>query len=388
MSASKKISIFGVTGSIGQSTVDLILAQPDDYEVIAVSADKNYEKLAQLAHQLKAQYAVLRDTSYVPALENLLEGSNITVLSGKEGLKKAAQIPVDTVVSAIVGLAGLEVTYTAIPYCKKLALANKESIVAAGENILSLAANHGTALLPVDSEHSAIFQVFEPSHRSTLHQIILTASGGPFRQLPLTDFPQITVEKALKHPNWDMGAKITIDCATLANKGLELIEAAILFQVPSSQIDVVIHPQSIIHSLVSYQDGSTLAQLGTPDMRTAISYALEWPQRKKTSVRPLNLVEIGHLTFEAPDEIRFPALKLARQALEAGQASRLIFNTANEVAVDAFIKKQISFQAISQVIEKTLEIPSPALLETVDHILNFDQQLRTKTLEIIKQYKN
>lgn len=383
----QKISIFGATGSIGQSTVDLVLATPLAFEVVAVTADKNAKKLAEIAIKTKAQYAVIADKSQQTLLETFLHGTTIQVLSGKQGLLEVAKIPVETVVSAIVGLAGLEVTYAAIPFCKKLALANKESIVAAGEQILSLAHHHGTKIVPVDSEHSAIFQVFEESNRAQLHKLILTASGGPFRQLPAEEFAHITVERALKHPNWEMGAKITIDCATLANKGLELIEAALLFNVSAAQIDIVVHPQSIIHSLVAYRDGSTLAQMGAPDMRTAISYALNWPHRGTTTVKPLDLIEISTLSFEAPDLDRFPALGLAREALIQGQASRIIFNTANEVGVDFFLKRLISFNEIPKIIESLLKKSLLPTLSTINDVIDFDQQLRHQAQEMIAQSK-
>lgn len=379
----QKISIFGATGSIGKSTLDLVFATPSAFDVIAVTAEKNADELAEIALKTNAKYAVIADETHHSTLKNLLHGTKTIVLSGKQGLLEAAKIHVDIVVSAIVGLAGLEVTYAAIPYCKKLALANKESIVAAGEQILFLANQHDTKILPVDSEHSAIFQVFEETNRARLHKLILTASGGPFRQLPAAEFAHISVENALKHPNWKMGAKITIDCATLANKGLELIEAALLFNVAADQIDVVVHPESIIHSLVAYQDGSTLAQLGMPDMRTAISYALSWPTRCATSVQPLNLAEIKNLSFEAPDLERFPALRLAREALTSGQTQRIIFNTANEVAVDHFLKGSISFMGIPRVIERLLEKVSSQSISTIADVVDFDQQLRLKAKEMI-----
>lgn len=378
MSSLKKISIFGATGSIGQSTFDLILANPSDFDVIALSAHKNAEKLAEMCLKTQAKYAVITDETQLPTLKKKLENSGIIALAGNKELLEIAIIPTDIVVSAIIGIAGLKATFACLPYCKVLALANKESIVAAGEQILEEAAKFKTRIIPVDSEHSAIFQVFEESQRSKLDKIILTASGGPFRTLPLEEFSKITVQQALKHPNWDMGAKITIDCATLANKGLELIEAAILFNVRSSMIDVVVHPESIIHSLVTYQDGSTLAQLGSPDMRTAISYALGWPNRIKTTVKPLNLVEIGKLTFETPNTDKFPALKFARQSLESGQAHRIIFNTANEIAVEKFIQHQIPFIAIPQVIETMLEKIVPPSLNSIEDISNFDELIRNE----------
>lgn len=385
MSFPQKISVFGATGSVGQSTLDILTATPTAFEVIALTAKKNAKKLAELAIKVKAKFAVIEENAQYPTLQKLLAGTNITALTGKEGLLETAQISVDIVVSAIVGLAGLETTYAAIPHCQKLALANKESIVAAGEQILALAAQHHTKIIPVDSEHSAIFQVFEESNRPYLHKLILTASGGPFRQLPHQEFAHITVEKALKHPNWDMGAKITIDCATLANKGLELIEAALLFNVPENQIDIVVHPESIIHSLVAYQDGSTLAQLGTPDMRTAISYALAWPNRCPTTVKPLDLIEVSKLTFETPDLTRFPALALARQALIHGQGQRIIFNTVNEVAVEHFLARKISFTRIPEMIKQMLESTSPPSFNNIGDIIDFDRKLRHDTQQIIHQ---
>lgn len=383
MTSAKKISIFGATGSIGKSTLDLVLANKEDFNVIALSAHKNAEKLADISLKTKAKYAIIDDKTQLPLLKQRLHNTETIVLSGDEGLLEAAQIQTDIIVSAIIGIAGLKVTYACIPYCKKLALANKESIVAAGEQILSHAQTHGTKIIPIDSEHSAIFQVFEESQRLNLHKLILTASGGPFRTLLKEDFPKITVEKALKHPNWNMGAKITIDCATLANKGLELIEAALLFDVESSMIDVVVHPESIIHSLVSYKDGSTLAQLGDHDMRTAISYALGWPNRLKNTVKPLDLIEIGKLTFESPNLDKFPALKLARFALETGQAHRIIFNTANELAVEYFTQRKIPFTAIPQVIETLLENIIPQSINTVEDVSNFDQIIRIKSCDLI-----
>jgi 1-deoxy-D-xylulose-5-phosphate reductoisomerase len=354
VSLSRRITILGATGSIGRSTVDLIEREPERFPVEALTAQSNVALLAEQALKLKARLAVIGDEALLPDLRQRLAGSGIECAAGTGAIVEAASRPADWVMAAIVGAAGLEPTLAAVRRGATVALANKESLVCAGPLVMREAALHGATILPVDSEHNAIFQVFDFDAADNVDRVILTASGGPFRTLSLGEMREVTPAQAIAHPVWSMGAKISVDSATLMNKGLELIEASFLFPVPESRIEVLIHPQSVIHSLVSYVDGSVLAQLGTPDMRTPIAVTLAWPGRMATPATRLDLAAIARLTFEVPDSARFPALTLARQALQSGGSAPTILNAANEVAVDAFLNGRIGFLDITRIVEQTL----------------------------------
>jgi len=377
----KKVTVLGATGSIGCSTVDLLHHHSDSFQVVALTGGSNVQDLVQKSLLLKPQLAVIKDSRLYKDLKEGLSGENIQVAAGDAAIVEAAEMPTDTIVSSILGTAGLLPTLAAIKQGTTVALANKESLVAAGSLMTAAVKEYGATLLPVDSEHSAIFQCFENHNRKSVETIILTASGGMFLNKQLHELSEITPEQATKHPNWNMGAKITVDSATLVNKGLELIEAHYLFDIPEPQIDVVIHPQSIIHSMVTYHDGSVLAQLGTPDMRTPIAYSLAWPNRITTPVKRLSLAEIGSLTFFPVDLERFPALRLARQALLEGR--ELVFNAANEIAVEAFLKSQITFLNIVDVIEEMLERTQFTRPTTLENVLEQDRLVRRETKECL-----
>lgn len=364
----KRISILGATGSIGKSTLDLIERSRDSFEVVALTASVNVAALADAAHRTGAKFAVIADESRLADLRDALSGSGCRAAAGTSALVEAATGDADLVMAAIVGCAGLRPTMAAVEAGKTVALANKEALVTAGELMTAAAQRHGATLLPVDSEHNAIFQCLAGSSGKDVSRIILTASGGPFRTSSLDEIKAATPAQAVAHPKWSMGAKISVDSATLMNKGLELIEAHYLFGLPSSRLDVIIHPQSVVHSLVEFLDGSVLAQLGSPDMRIPIAYALAWPERMETPARRLDLAAIARLEFEEPDLGRFPALRLAREALEEGGAAPAVLNAANEVAVASFLDGRIQFPEISYLVEKTLERnrrPAPGSIEEV-----------------------
>lgn len=351
---SRRVTILGSTGSVGRSTIDLVMREPERFPVEALTAQSNVALLAEQAMQVKAKLAVIGDETLLAELRQRLAGSGIETAAGAGAIVEAAARSAEWVMAAIVGAAGLEPTLAAVRRGALVALANKESLVCAGELVMREAALHGATILPVDSEHNAIFQVFDFDAPESIDRVILTASGGPFRTLNLSEMREVTPAQAIAHPVWSMGAKISVDSATLMNKGLEMIEASFLFPVPESRIEVLIHPQSVIHSLVSYVDGSVLAQLGTPDMRTPIAVALAWPGRMATPATRLDLAAIAKLTFEVPDFARFPALNLTRQALQTGGAAPTILNAANEVAVDAFLNGRIGFLDITRIVEQTL----------------------------------
>lgn len=366
-SPSRRVTILGSTGSVGRSTVDLIAREPERFPVEALTAQSNVALLADQALSLKAKLAVIGDETLLPELRQRLAGSGIETAAGAGAIVEAADRPAELVMAAIVGAAGLEPTLAAVRRGALVALANKESLVCAGPLVMREAALHGATILPVDSEHNAIFQVFDFAAPGNVDRVILTASGGPFRTLNLSEMREVTPAQAIAHPVWSMGAKISVDSATLMNKGLELIEASFLFPVPEPKIEVLIHPQSVIHSLVSYVDGSVLAQLGTPDMRTPIAVALAWPGRMPTPAARLDLAAIAKLTFEVPDFARFPALNLTRQALQSGGSAPTILNAANEVAVDAFLGGRIGFLDITRIVEQTLaRVPSGPLGELAE----------------------
>ncbi len=372
----KTVSILGATGSVGSSTLDLVEREPDRFQVLALTANGDVEKLAAAAIRTNARLAVVADESCLPALRERLAGTGIATAGGGAALLDAAAMGADWTMAAIVGCAGLEPVMAAVARGGTVVLANKEPLVSAGEVILAAAAASGATLLPADSEHNAIFQCFDPSRSERVRRIILTASGGPFRDRSLDEMRGVTPEQAVAHPNWSMGAKISIDSATMMNKGLELIEAARLFPVPTSRIEIVIHRQSVIHSLVDYVDGSVLAQLGPPDMRTPIAHCLAWPDRMATPMAPLDLVAIGRLDFEAPDAVRFPALQLARDAVEAGGARPAILNAANEIAVAAFLARRIGFLEIAAIVADTLSSYDPPAPLTLDAVLAVDGEAR------------
>ena len=350
------ITILGSTGSIGLNTLDLIeRAEPGDFEVIGLSANRNVDLLAEQAIQFEAKHVAIADATLEIELSAKLSGRDIEILSGVDGLVDLAKRSADITMAAIVGAAGLEPTLAAVGQGNTIALANKECLVCAGETFMDAIRRHGATLLPVDSEHNAIFQVLDTDCPEGVRKLILTASGGPFRETSMEALKQVSREDALAHPVWSMGSKISIDSATLMNKGLELIEATWLFNQPSSEIEVIVHPQSIIHSMVEYFDGSVLAQMGSPDMRTPIAYALAWPDRMATPVEPLNFARIGQMTFFEPDLQRFPALHLAREVLEAGGLAACVLNAANEVAVEAFLQGRISFLDIAKTCEQVLD---------------------------------
>ena len=372
----RRLTILGSTGSVGQNTVKLIQNEPDRYKVEVLTANTNVELLARQANETGASLAVVADESKYEALKNSLKNSKTEAAAGFSALLDAASTPVDWVMAAIVGAAGLKPTMSAIRNSAVVALANKECLVCAGEVMLTEIDKSKSKVLPVDSEHNAIFQVFEHEQRNKIEKIILTASGGPFWGMSLQDMKKVTPEEAVNHPNWNMGPKISIDSATMMNKGLELIEAHYLFSIEEAKIDVLIHPESIVHSMVSYSDGSVLAQLGNPDMRIPISYTLGWPNRIKNSTRRLDLSSIGTLRFEKPDDALFPALKLARHALSMGGGAPAIYNAANEVAVEAFLQKQIKFLDIVKVVESTLENSSINEVCSIDDVIAIDEETR------------
>lgn len=352
----RRISIFGVTGSIGESTFDLVTrAAPGTYHAVAVSGGRNVSRLAEMAKALRAEVAVVAEESLLPRLREALAGTGIEAAAGTSAISEAASRPADWVMSAIVGAAGLAPGMAALATGATLALANKESLVTAGPLILATAAKHGARILPVDSEHSAIFQALAGEDIAAVERIILTASGGGLRDWPVEKLASATVKDASAHPNWAMGQRITIDSASMFNKALEVIEAKEFFGVSPDQIEVVIHPESIIHSAVAFHDGAIMAHMGTPDMRHAIGYALHWPQRLPLPVKPLDLATLGRITFRAPDLDRYPALRLARQVMETGGMAGCVFNAAKEVALDCFIAGNIGFLDMSWLVEATLD---------------------------------
>jgi len=353
--ARRRVTILGATGSIGCSTLDLIRQSPEAYDVVALTAQTKVAALADLAREFDANLAVIGDETKLADLRAALSETNVEVAAGRQALIEAAARPTDWVMAAIVGTAGLEPTLAAVRQGIHVALANKECLVSAGQVFLSEVAAAGATLLPADSEHNAIFQVLDTERYDCVDKIILTASGGPFLNASMQEMRDATPAQAVAHPQWSMGAKISVDSATLMNKGLEVIEAHYLFPVGLEKLDVVIHPQSIIHSMVAYNDGSVLAQLGAPDMRTPISYTLAWPSRMKTPAARLDLTQIGQLTFQEPDYEKFPALGLAREAIRIGGPAPTVLNAANEIGVAAFLAKRIGFLDISAVVASTLE---------------------------------
>lgn len=381
----RRVTVLGSTGSVGCSTVDLMMRQPGRYAVEALTGNKNVKRLAEQARTLRAKVAVIADESHYGALKELLAGTGIEAQAGSEAVAEAAERPAEWVMAAIVGAAGLRPTLNAVRRGAVVALANKECLVSAGDVMVAEVRTSGATLLPVDSEHSAIFQVFEFDRAEAVERIQLTASGGPFRTWSLAEMAGVTPAQAVAHPNWDMGAKISVDSATMMNKGLETIEAFHLFPVATSQIEIVVHPQSVIHSMVAYIDGSVLAQLGSPDMRTPIAYALGWPARIAAPVERLDLTKIRNLTFEAPDPKRFPALRLAKAALEKGGSLPAILNAANEVAVARFLDGRIGFLDIAAVVEDTMEQTQSGPLGGLDDVAEADRTARRTAESLVSK---
>ena len=384
----RTLSIFGATGSVGTSTLDLVAREGEAFRVLALTANGDASALAQAVVRHGAQVAVIADESKYAELRDALAGSGVEAAAGARALIDAARLGADWTMAAIVGCAGLEPTLAALEGGKTVALANKESLVSAGALMMAAAHRSGATLLPVDSEHNAIFQCLAGSSIDDVARIILTASGGPFRTMSRTDMARVTPAQAVKHPNWSMGAKISVDSATMMNKGLELIEAGHLFPIGLDRIEILVHPQSVVHSLVEYRDCSTLAQLGSPDMRIPIAHALAWPQRMATPCKPLNLAEIGRLEFEVPDEERFPALRLARQAGEEGGVLPAILNAANEVAVAAFLDGRIGFLDISAIVEACLSGYSGPRPDSIADILDADRAARAQASHLTEKVHN
>ncbi|QNE06432.1 1-deoxy-D-xylulose-5-phosphate reductoisomerase [Croceicoccus marinus] len=381
----RTISLLGATGSIGASTLDLVRRHPADWRVVALSANCSARELAVLAREFRAEIAVVADEGCLPELREALAGSGIEAAGGERALVEAASRPVDLFVAAIVGCAGLAPTMAAIEQGGTIALANKEALVSAGEVMTAAVRRHGATLLPVDSEHNAIFQCLAGGRMSDVRWITLTASGGPFRDATMAELEAATPAQAVKHPNWSMGAKISVDSATMMNKGLEFIEAYHLFPVGLERLRIIVHPQSIVHSMVEYRDGSTLAQLGPSDMRVPIASALAWPARMDTPCDPLDLAAIGTLEFRAPDETRFPATRLAREAAAHGGAAPAVLNAANEIAVAAFLSGQIGFTRIAAMAEDMLgqgTLPPPPA--TLDEVLMVDREARTRARALLQ----
>ena len=374
----RKLAILGATGSVGKSTLDLIERNPERFEVVAVTAATNAEALADIARRTGARLAVVSDERRLSDLQELLVGSNCRAEAGDEALIEAAAGEAELVIAAIVGCAGLKPVMAAVEAGRTVALANKEALVTAGALMTEAAVRSGATLLPIDSEHNAIFQCLACSRNDDIARIILTASGGPFRTASAEMMRSATPAEAVAHPNWSMGAKISVDSATMMNKGLELIEAHHLFGVPSKRIEIVIHPQSVVHSLVEFVDGSVLAQLGSPDMRIPIAYALAWPERIPTPAQRLDLASIARLEFEEPDLTRFPALRIAREALEAGGSAPVILNAANEAAVSRFLTGSIAFTDIPRLVERALEESVLAAPNSIAEVLEIDRFTRQR----------
>ena len=377
----RRVSIFGATGSIGQNTIDLIKRAPDDYEVVALTGAGNIELLASDAKALRAEVAVTAREDLLPDLQDALQGSGIEAAAGSAALLEAANRPADWVMSAIVGAAGLAPGLAALETGATLALANKETLVCAGALVLETAKRANAGLLPVDSEHSAVFQALIGEEMAAVERVIITASGGAFRDWPLEDLAKATPEQAACHPNWDMGQRITIDSASMFNKALELIETHEFFDVTPDQIEVLVHPESMIHAMVGFNDGAIMAHVGPPDMRHAIGFALHYPNRQTLPVERLDLTKLGQFTFRAPDEVRWPALRMAREVMERGGLSGAVFNAAKETALDGFLDRKIGFTHMSDVVQTVLaaENALEGLIDaqmTLDNVLQADHLAR------------
>jgi 1-deoxy-D-xylulose-5-phosphate reductoisomerase len=387
--ASRSVTVLGATGSIGDSTMDLLRASRDRYRVEALTANSNVQALASLAKEFGARFAAIADPARLGELKDALSGTRVECGAGESAVIEAAARPADWVMAAVSGAAGLKPALAAVDRGATVALANKECLVCAGDFFMQRAARAGACILPADSEHNALFQALGSGNREELVRVIITASGGPFRTWAARDIERATLAQALKHPNWSMGQKITIDSASMMNKGLEVIEASYLFTLTPDEIDVLVHPQSIIHGMVEFSDRSVVAQLGTPDMRTPIAHCLGWPDRITGPATKLDLAKIGQLTFESPDLERFPGLRLAYDALRAGGGATTVFNAANEVAVAAFIAGQIRFGAIARLVEATLQdwtrSGNLSPLSSADDAITVDQVARNRAATLLPQ---
>lgn len=381
MSGKRRISILGATGSIGQNTLDLVRRARDRFDIVALTAHRNVEALARDAIAFDAEVAAIADPNLYGALKTALSGTGIEAVAGQEAVTDVAARPADYVMAAIVGAVGLRPTLAAVRTGTCVAFANKECLVSAGRLMMREVTAHGATLLPVDSEHNAIFQVFEAENRAEITRLILTASSGPFRAWSADQMRVATPAQAVAHPNWDMGAKISVDSASMMNKGLELIEAHYLFDMPEPQIEIVVHPQSIIHSMVEYADGSVLAQLGPPDMRTPIANTLAWPGRMESPSARLDFRKLNRLDFEDPDPVRFPSLRLAREALQAGPHAPPILNAANEEAVAAFLAGRCGFLDIPAIVEAVLTDMATQPVDCLDHVFDLDAEARARARE-------
>ena len=380
----RALSVLGATGSIGASTLDLVRRQPGAWRIAALTANCQVAELAALAREFAAEIAVVADEACLPALREALAGSGIAAAGGAAALIEAGARPADLTIAAIVGCAGLAPTMAAIEQGRTVALANKEALVSAGGVMIDACARHGTTLLPADSEHNAIFQCLAGNDLADVRSITLTASGGPFRDWTAAQLAAATPAQAVKHPNWAMGAKISVDSATMFNKGLELIEAHHLFPVGLDKLRIIIHPQSVVHSMVEYRDGSTLAQLGPSDMRVPIAACLAWPGRMDTPCTPLDLAALSELTFRAPDEARFPATAMCRAAAEAGGSAPAVLNAANEIAVAAFLGGQIAFTRIAVMVAEVLSRYDPAAPASLDDVIAVDHAARVHARELLE----
>lgn len=382
-----RLTVLGATGSIGGSTLDLVSRNRERFHVVALTANDRAEELARAAIEVGAEHAVVADPAAYPRLKDALAGTGITAAAGPQAVREAASRPADMVIAAIVGAAGLEPTIAAAARGTTIGLANKECLVCAGDLFMAAARAASATILPVDSEHNAVFQVLERGNIDQVEKLTLTASGGPFRTLSLEEMRHVSPEAALRHPNWSMGARISIDSATMMNKGFEIIEAFHLFPLGPDQLDVLVHPQSVVHGMVQYRDGSLLAQLGAPDMRTPIAHCLAWPRRMATPAQRLDLAALATLSFEAPDPVRFPALRIAREAMIAGTAATAALNAADEIAVRAFLDRGIGFLGIAATVERVLErmAASGDLVEPgcVDDVLRIDGIARAMAREAI-----
>ena len=379
----KTVTVLGSTGSVGCTTIRLLAEAPERYRVIALTAGSNWEILAQQTHQLRPGFIAIANVEQYIALKDAVSSLDVEVMAGPEGVVEAASRVSDLVMAGIVGVAGLPSTMAAVRRGATVAFANKECLVSGGSLVMEEVARTGATLLPVDSEHNAVFQVFEESNRDMVDKIILTSSGGPFRNCSVEEMASKTHEQARAHPNFDMGAKISIDSATMTNKALEVIEAHHLFSMTEERIEVLVHPEQIIHSLVSYRDGSVLAQLGTPDMATPIAHALAWPDRMAVAGEQLDLARVAKLTFQPPDPIKFPSLRLVREVLRDGGGAATVFNAANEIAVASFLNGRIGFADIVSTVERVLEAcPRPAP-GTIDEVLALDSEIRAVTTRLV-----
>ncbi len=385
----RTVTVLGATGSIGDSTMDLLRAAPERYQVEALTANSNVEGLAKLAKEFGARFVAVADASKLGELRDALAGTNIASGAGESAIVEAAERSADWVMAAVSGAAGLKPALAAADRGATIALANKECLVCAGDFFMDRAAKAGACILPADSEHNALFQALASGNREELVRVIITASGGPFRTWKAADIAQATLAQALKHPNWSMGQKITIDSASMMNKGLEVIEASYLFALAPDEIDVLVHPQSIVHGMVEFSDRSVMAQLGTPDMRTPIAHCLGWPDRIAGRAAALDLAKIGSLTFEAPDYERFPGLRLAYDALRLGNGATTVYNAANEVAVAAFVAQKVRFGGIAQLVEATLNAwvraGNLAPLSSADDAISVDHAARNSAAALLPE---